>query len=94
MSQELLSEKADISLCYLSSIELEKRNPSVNVICRLCEALEVSPSEVISDEYHIRKIRKSHSLSRIINSLQELSDSQLHEIEIIIKHLHRLNDQK
>lgn len=94
MSQEVLSEKADISICYLSMIETKHRNPSVNVICRICEALEISPTEIISPDYQVTRVRGSRVLGRIINVLQELNDSQLREIEIIIKHVNRFSDRE
>jgi transcriptional regulator with XRE-family HTH domain len=46
MTQEKLSEKADISTHYLAMIELAKKFPSAGMLERLAAALEVEPHEL------------------------------------------------
>lgn len=52
LSIKQLSLRSGIARGYLSEIESGKyKNPSLDVICKLCKALEVSPNELIPEEY-------------------------------------------
>lgn len=42
MSIEDLALKADINRNYLSDLERGKRNPTLLVLCKICEGLEVT----------------------------------------------------
>ena len=46
LTQEKLSEKADVSTHYLAMLELAKKFPSAGMLERLAEALEVEPAEL------------------------------------------------
>ena len=48
-SQTELALRADIDRNYISLIELGKNSPSVRLLFRLCDALNVSPAELIKD---------------------------------------------
>lgn len=41
LSQEVLSEKADISCDYMSEIERGKKVPSIKTLCKIADALEI-----------------------------------------------------
>lgn len=48
-----LAEKSGIAIGYLSELEnplSKKSNPTINVICKLAEALEVNPEELYECE--------------------------------------------
>ena len=49
MTQEKLSERAGISLSFLSHIERGTRKASVNTVVKLCNALQVSPNILLQD---------------------------------------------
>lgn len=49
MSQERLASAADLSQPYLSLVERGENSPTVDVVFRLCEALGVSPAELLDD---------------------------------------------
>ena len=49
LSQRRLGIDADISSAIISGIENGKGNPTILVVCRLAEALDVSLSELLSD---------------------------------------------
>jgi transcriptional regulator with XRE-family HTH domain len=55
ISQEALSEKADIHPTHVSLIERFERNPSLNVAESLAKALGVSLSELIIEAEAIQK---------------------------------------
>jgi transcriptional regulator with XRE-family HTH domain len=46
LTQEKLSERADISTHYLAMIELAKKFPSAGILERLAAALEIDPHEL------------------------------------------------
>jgi len=58
MSKSLLADCADIQRCYLRHITQAKKNPSINVLFSICEALEVHPVDffrMVTDEMEKRK---------------------------------------
>lgn len=49
ISKRQLAIKSGVAISYISELENEKnlkKNPTINVICRLAKALEVSPLEL------------------------------------------------
>lgn len=53
MSIRQLSKDSKVSLGYLSELEDEtniKKNPGIEVICRIAKALEVAPAELFECE--------------------------------------------
>lgn len=57
-SQTELALRADVDRSYLSLIELGKYSPSVRLMFKLCDALDVAPSPFMKDvEKHMRAQR-------------------------------------
>lgn len=48
-SQIDLALRADVDRNYISLIELGRNSPSVRMLFRLCEALDISPSEFLRE---------------------------------------------
>jgi len=48
MTQENLSYAAEIDRTYISQLENNKQSPTVDLLFRICKALDVSASEVIA----------------------------------------------
>lgn len=48
-SQTELALRADVDRSYLSLIELGKNSPSVRLMFKLCDALDVTPSDFMKD---------------------------------------------
>ncbi len=48
ISQEELSDRAEMDRTYVSGIERGKRNPTITVVARLAEALEVTAAELLA----------------------------------------------
>jgi len=65
LSQEKIAEKADISSTYLSRIECGRENPTLDMLIKLADALEVEIWEMF-DFGHV----KSHK--ELKNSLQSI----------------------
>lgn len=47
LSQEALADKAGIDRTYVSGVERGVRNPTVTIVARLAEALEVEPCDLL-----------------------------------------------
>ena len=47
MTQEQLAQDAKIDLTYAGGIERGRRNPSVLVLVRIAEALDVQPADLL-----------------------------------------------
>ena len=48
LSQEVVSGQASVPRSHLSDIELGKVNPKVDTLWAICDALDVSASEILS----------------------------------------------
>lgn len=48
-SQTELALRADVDRNYISLIELGRNSPSVRLMFKLCDALDVSPSDLLKD---------------------------------------------
>lgn len=62
MSQEALAEKAELHWTFVSGVERGVRNPGLNTIARLAQALGWTPSEAlegISNKALARKPRRA-----------------------------------
>lgn len=59
-SQEELAHRADIGRTYLGKLEVATNQPSLSVLVRLCEALEISADELLADVFkRLRRIRRT-----------------------------------
>jgi len=47
-SQEKLAEKSSVHRTYISLLERNKKSPTLDVLFRICKALEIKPSALIS----------------------------------------------
>lgn len=54
MSQERLASASDLSQPYLSLVERGENSPTIDVVFRLCEALDVSPGELLDEAWRQR----------------------------------------
>ncbi|WP_201450069.1 helix-turn-helix domain-containing protein [Hydrogenophaga sp. PBL-H3] len=48
-SQTDLALRADVDRNYISLVELGKNSPSVRLVFKLCDALDLTPSELMKD---------------------------------------------
>ncbi|MEL4180218.1 helix-turn-helix domain-containing protein [Roseateles sp. PN1] len=60
-SQERLALEADVNRNYVSLIELGRNSPSVRMLFGLCEALEILPSDLLSDVERRLLAQQRHS---------------------------------
>lgn len=48
MTQEELAHKAEVDRPYISLLEHNKKSPTLKMLFRLCDALEIQASELIA----------------------------------------------
>ena len=72
LTQEKLSEKADISTHYLAMLELAHKFPSADMLERLAKALEIEPHELF------------YMPSTAENALEQLQETVFANIEQIV----------
>ncbi|HHV11834.1 MAG TPA: helix-turn-helix transcriptional regulator [Clostridiales bacterium] len=46
-SQEELAHRCNIDRTYISMLERKKRKPTINIVFKMCDALDVKPSDFI-----------------------------------------------
>ena len=49
LSQQALAARAGIDRSYLSELECDHKSPTVHMLFRLCEAMEISASDVLRE---------------------------------------------
>jgi len=74
LTQEYVSEQIDINPKYLSSIERGKENPTLNILIKLAQSLDINIDEFFS-QIEIEDPAKRKSL--IISLLDQANDEQL-----------------
>ena len=88
ISQAELAEKADLSVVYISNIEAGKKNISVDVLLRLCSALNM-PSDFLLRADLARSVQLTYGIDTIFaNCSEEEIESillLLRDIKIIIE---------
>jgi transcriptional regulator with XRE-family HTH domain len=55
MSQERLASAAELSQPYLSPLERGENSPTIDVVFRLCDALNVTPAELLGEVWRDRR---------------------------------------
>ncbi len=59
IDQPWLAEKVKVSQGYISQIENEQTSPRVDLLIEWCKLLDVSPSDIISDQKSTQTINNS-----------------------------------
>lgn len=49
-TQEKLADVSGVGRSYISEIEVGKYNPTADIICKLCKALDCTPNDLINCE--------------------------------------------
>jgi len=80
MTQQKLSERMEINSKYLSSIERGKENPTLNILIKLAESLEVHLNEIFDSSVQIEDNSKIRPL---IHSLLDKADFE--QLRLIFK---------
>ncbi|MCM1568495.1 MAG: helix-turn-helix domain-containing protein [Roseburia sp.] len=74
-----LAEKLDISPNHLSTLETGKSKPSYELLCRLCDELEVTPDYLMMGNMHSDNLSKN-----ITDKLRQCSEEDMILLDQII----------
>ena len=80
LTQQVLAEKADISIPFLAQIESGTRNPSLDVIEKLALALELKPSATRWDDSE-RSMDRRSTISSYSNDLRKELNKVIKQVE-------------
>ncbi|MGN0163704.1 MAG: helix-turn-helix domain-containing protein [Candidatus Ornithomonoglobus sp.] len=80
MSQEELAFKAGISAAHLGQIERAAKNPTVDTVAGIADALGVSLSELFSFSFDPDKKGNPTLFSRIMNNAASMSEENQKEL--------------
>lgn len=69
ISTNKLANKAGVSQSYLREIELGSKNPTIEILSYICEALNITLSQFFSDQ-------ESGIHPLLLSSLEKLNDSE------------------
>ena len=81
LTQELLAERLDVSLTYVSEIERGIKIPSMQLFIKLIEVLNVSADYILRDTVSTRNLYGDDKLGR---KLERLSPKQRVALEALI----------
>ena len=59
LTQETLAFEAELDRTYISQLERDKKSPTLDVLFRICDALDIGASELIARVEATRKSGKS-----------------------------------
>lgn len=82
LKQNVLAERIDISNNYLSGIERGKEKPSLEIIVKICNALQVTPDYLLMGNMHSNNIPQN-----IVDGLRLCSSDDLSLLSVIMGHM-------
>ncbi|MDR1802089.1 MAG: helix-turn-helix transcriptional regulator [Treponema sp.] len=84
ISQAVLAERINTSTNYIAMIELERKTPSIPMLERIAEALQIDPTELFSQKkapsVSLRKLHKT-VLEDIEKAVSNVISERLNEVE-------------
>ena len=80
--QNVLAENIGISNNHLSSIECGKATPSLDLVVKICNALEVTPDYLLMGTMHSTNVPQN-----IYDGLRLCSQQDIDLISVIVQHM-------
>jgi transcriptional regulator with XRE-family HTH domain len=92
LSQEQLALRADITTTYLGQIEHNSKNPTVYVVSKLCDAMDIS----LNDFFDVTiSTRQFDSLTnQILAQIHDYTEIEKQSILEICKHISKIRNKK
>ncbi|MBO8441607.1 MAG: helix-turn-helix transcriptional regulator [Firmicutes bacterium] len=97
MTQEKLAEYSDLSVNFISKLERgQKKNISINKLLNICNALNITVSELLDDDLNINGLSTStKELVKILRTLNSKDSDKISAILIpLVKQYKNLIDDK
>ena len=85
-SQEALANKAGTSAKYLSRIELGRENPTLDILLRLSDGLDVEPYELFSFEEGERTLRLRRRMGKLLDEVKDEEAARIVRILEAVMH--------
>ena len=92
LSIEELAHRANISTTHLGRVERGDRSPTLDILGKIVNALDISFVELFSD-FHVPKDENDTTLAILINRLNSLNNNERKELLIILDSLFRIIKQ-
>ena len=89
IKQNVLAQRLDISNNHLSAIENGKENPSIEILIKICHALEVTPDYLLLGVMHANNVPQN-----LIDSLRLCREDDIKLIQILVEALVQRNQKK
>lgn len=74
LSQEKVALRANITTAYLGQIERSKKNPTVGIVCRIADAMQISIIELLQSTSY-NELSRDPVIDRILFELDGMSDT-------------------
>ena len=68
ITQEKLAELCETDACYIGQIETLRRFPSINMIEKFADALEIEPYELFKDSGTHNSVKRQQKIRNILNT--------------------------
>lgn len=84
LTQSALASLIDVSPNYISAVENGRKYPSLRVISRIAEALNVKPSELLSNDSvfaDLKELAEIYDIKNIVDGLKEMYPEEFAENE-------------
>jgi len=91
-TQEILAEAVDIHPTYISRIESGKKLPTLNMTCRIANALEVAVHELLMDDTEIDSLE--YKRKKLIDMVSESKPASIELYSIILKALESMRKKR
>lgn len=85
LTQEIMAEKADVSIAHYSDIERGVTNFSVRILIRIAETLNVSTDELLRPDTHNTSAMFSRELLHILDSCTSKEQEHIKKALLEIK---------
>lgn len=89
IKQNVLADQLNISNNYLSSIERGKEKPSLEILIKICNALNITPDYLIMGNTHTSNVP-----TKLIEGLRLCTDDDIGLVEIIVEAMVSRNSDK
>jgi len=85
MSQETLAEKCEVSSSYMGLVERGERKPSLEIVVRIANTLDVTPGYLLFDSI---EQRRSDDKDMIVGMLNDFDNEQIKMAYQIVNQIH------
>ncbi len=85
MSQEELAEKVDSSANYISNLERNKRHPSLVMLIKIANELDISIDYLLSDDEELKRNENNIVLKETLKAINKLEENDREEFITYVK---------